>query len=127
MTREQINEAKRRLPLPSLMKALGLGERAEKNARCPFHDDQHPSFSIFQGNNGDWFWKCHAGCGEGDEIAFLAKREGASFIEAATFYCEMSGVIGETPKPKQGLTGSVQSANGGKRGNIVQQKGPKDS
>jgi hypothetical protein len=28
--------------------------------RCPFHDDQHPSFSVLGG-----FWRCWAGCGEG--------------------------------------------------------------
>jgi len=55
--REKIDEAKRRrLPLPDLMTALGHGERAKKTARCPFHADEHPSFSVFQGDDG--FWHC---------------------------------------------------------------------
>jgi len=60
-----IDEAKRRLPLPALMHRLGLGDHAKKSARCPLHDDQHNSFSVWQ-EDGIWFWKCHAGCGGGD-------------------------------------------------------------
>jgi len=55
--RQKIDEAKRRLPLPELMKQLGLAEHAKKSARCPLpgHDDKHPSFSSFQGKGGFWF------------------------------------------------------------------------
>jgi DNA primase len=70
---DDIAEAKRRLPLPALMHRLGLGEQAKKSARCPFHDDKHNSFSIWQNKDGLWSWKCHAGCGQGDEITFLEK------------------------------------------------------
>lgn len=113
MTREDINEAKRRLPLPELMKQLGFGEQAKKNARCPFHHaDTNPSFSVWQANNGAWFWKCHAGCGEGDEISFLAKRRAVPFAKAAKLYLEMAGVIDQTPKPKQALAREPQPGNG---------------
>jgi CHC2 zinc finger len=76
--RAKIDEAKRRLPLPDLMtNHLGLGKHAKKEAHCPFHKDEHPSFSVFQGKNGKgWQWKCHAGCGYGDEIVFLLKHFG---------------------------------------------------
>ena len=47
--RQKIDEAKRRLPLPQLMEKEGLGDRAKKTAHCPFHDDEHKSFSVFQG------------------------------------------------------------------------------
>lgn len=33
-----IKDAKRRLPLPELMRRLGLPEHAKKSARCPFHE-----------------------------------------------------------------------------------------
>jgi hypothetical protein len=33
--------------------------------RCPFHDDQHPSFGVIGG-----YWKCFAGCGSGGLAAF---------------------------------------------------------
>jgi hypothetical protein len=72
------------------MRQLGLGEHAEKNARCPFHDDQRNSFSVFKGDSGTWFWKCHAGCGQGDEIKFLEKHKGISTSEAIKLYLEMA-------------------------------------
>ena len=46
MNRAEIDEAKRRLPLPALMAREGLADRAKKNARCPFHDDEHPVLAI---------------------------------------------------------------------------------
>lgn len=58
-----LEQAKHVLPLPDLMARLGLGEHAKKSARCPFHDDQNSSFSIFQGEGGEWVWNCFAGCG----------------------------------------------------------------
>lgn len=90
--RAKIDEAKRRLPLPQLLALLALGECAKKSAHCPFHDDEHESFSVFQSNDGKgWQWKCNAGCGYGDEIAFLVKHFGISRREAITRYLQMAG------------------------------------
>jgi hypothetical protein len=90
--RAKIDEAKRGLPLPQLLARLGLGECAKKSAHCPFHDDEHESFSVFQSNDGKgWQWKCHAGCGYGDEIAFLVKHFGISRREAIRRYLDMAG------------------------------------
>jgi hypothetical protein len=72
------------------MEELGLGEHAKKNARCPFHDDKSPSFSVFQIDDS-WFFKCHAGCGTGDEINFLEKHHDISRSEAIARYLEMAG------------------------------------
>ena len=88
-----IAEAKRRLPLPDLLARLGLGDRAKKSARCPFHEDGSNSFSVFQ-HNGANFWKCHAGCGNGDEITFLEKHEELSRGDAIRRFCELAGVNG---------------------------------
>ena len=71
---DKIDEAKRRLPLPDLMARLGLGEHAKKSAKCPFHYDRHNSFSMWQADDGHYYFKCHAGCGQGDEINFLQLR-----------------------------------------------------
>jgi hypothetical protein len=90
MSNSPIQQAKLRLPLPLLMQQLGLSEHAKKNAQCPFHDDRNPSFSVFQ-IGGSWFFKCHAGCGTGDEINFLEKHKGISRSEATTLYLEMAG------------------------------------
>ena len=91
-----IREAKQKLPLHSLMRELGLNEHAKKSARCPFHEDRHNSFSVWQ-KDGAWFWKCHAGCGEGDEINFVEKYKAITRAEAIGLYLEMAGVNGATP------------------------------
>ena len=95
----KIAEAKRRLPLPELMEKEGLSERAKKTAHCPFHEDKHKSFSVFKGDDGFWHWKCHAGCGDGDEIMFLRKLKGLSTTKAMNLYLEVAGVPpGDVPK-----------------------------
>ncbi len=48
-------------------------------ACCPFHEDKSPSFSI-SGNKP--VWNCFAGCGSGDWIQYLQKKEGKTFKEA---------------------------------------------
>jgi hypothetical protein len=63
-----IGEAKRKLSLPALMHQFGLGKHTKKSARCPFHDDQRNSFSVYKNGSGEFRFKCFAGCGEGDEI-----------------------------------------------------------
>jgi hypothetical protein len=94
-----IEEAKDRLPLPALLHQLGLGEHAKKSGRCPFHGDQRNSFSIWHNNAGRWLWKCHAGCGEGDEITFLEKLKIISNSEAIREFKKMAGVTGLKPVP----------------------------
>jgi hypothetical protein len=91
-----IEEAKRRLPLPALMQQLGLPDHARKSARCPFHEDRHNSFSVWQRQDGSWRFKCHAGCGEGDEINFLEKHYGISNREAIKCYLRMASAAGST-------------------------------
>ena len=86
-----IEKAKSILPLPDLMARCGLGDRAKKSAKCPFHEDRHNSFSVWQ-NNGSWFWKCHAGCGTGDEVTFLEKHKAISRGGAIKLFLEMAGV-----------------------------------
>src|SRR5215469_14629818 len=110
--RAKLDQAKQRLPLPEVMKQLGLAEHAKKGARCPFpgHDDKHPSFSIFRGKDGLWFWKCHAGCGEGDEIMFLRKLKGLSMTQAMSLYLEMAGSPAKRP-PKSHEYPSVSSVS----------------
>jgi DNA primase len=101
MSAVKIEEAKRRLPLPELMRQLGYGGHVNTcgNAHCPFHDDQHPSFSSMKKTEGTWFWRCWAGCEQGDEIDLLAKVRGLSNNEAIKEYLSMAGVA--TTRPKQ--------------------------
>lgn len=92
---DDIRIAKRRVPLPALMERLGLADHAKKSALCPFHEDQHNSFSVWQ-KDGTWLWKCHVGCGQGDEITFLEKHKTVSRAAAIKVFLEMAGVNGTT-------------------------------
>jgi hypothetical protein len=84
-----------------LMERLGLGEHAKKNARCPFHDDRNPSFSVFQ-TDGSWFFKCHAGCGQGDEITLLERYYDISNDDAIKRYIKLAeGRSSTTTKRKE--------------------------
>ena len=94
---EKIAHAKRRLPLPELMAREGLSDRANTSAHCPFHDDKHKSFSVFQGKDGWWHYKCFAGCGEGDEITFLQKLKGLSAASVISLYLKMAGFPSARP------------------------------
>lgn len=82
--------AKQRLPLPDLMEKCGDGEHAKMSAKCPFHEDVKNSFSIFDDGDG-WRFKCHAGCGQGDEIHYLMLRSNVSKGEAIRIFGEMAG------------------------------------
>jgi hypothetical protein len=109
--RQKIDDAKLRLPLPELLSRLGLSEHAKKTARCPFpgHEDKHPSFSLFQGRDGFWFWKCHAGCGEGDEIMFVSKLKELSLTKAMNLYLDMAGFPSRAPRKSREYPESRQS------------------
>ena len=91
--REKIDRGRPILPLPALMRRLGYAEKhIGKTALCPFHPDQHPSFSVFKGKDRLWHYKCFA-CDSsgGDEIAFLVKHFNISRREAIRRYLEMAG------------------------------------
>ena len=105
----EIADAKERLPLPALLHQLGFGKHAKKSARCPFHDDKHNSFSIWKNGANLWFWKCHAGCGEGDEITFLELHENISQRDAIKRFLEMASVNGATPPRKVASTSTSKS------------------
>lgn len=59
--------------------------------RCPFHDDENPSFGVSEAGN---YWSCFAGCGGGSVIDFMIKwREkngkDASFVETIADLAKM--------------------------------------
>src|SRR5262245_1115690 len=97
--RAKIDDAKQQLPLPKLMRELNYEEKhIRKSAVCPFHKDEHPSFSVFQSKNGKgWQWKCFSACGYGDEIAFLVKHFDTPRREAIRCYLDMAGFPAHRP------------------------------
>lgn len=83
--RKSAEELRQICPLPELMYRIGLGEHARKSARCPFHGDRHASFSLYDTPRGTQ-WKCHAGCGGGDEVDFLTRARGIDNGEAFSLW-----------------------------------------
>jgi DNA primase len=74
----------KQIDLPSIIQSEGfelkqVGRRFVGN--CPFHNEQNPSFYVFD----DGHFHCF-GCGEhGDAIDFVRKRYGYNFPEALNF------------------------------------------
>lgn len=70
-------------------------------ARCPVHDDQHPSLSVGLGDDGRVLLKCHAGCAAKDILTTMGLTERDLFAEkppsktvAATYdYRDAQGVL----------------------------------
>lgn len=87
--RAQLRKA---LPLPELMQQLGFGANAQRSAFCPFHENIHtPSFSVWPTPNQGYRWKCHSGCGGGDELAFLKKARNLEFRDAWKLWKDLTG------------------------------------
>lgn len=89
--RRPILRAKELLPLRELIRQVGDWDDHVFGNFCPFHDDNSPSFSIFE-YNGQELWKCHAGCGEGDQITYLELKFELSRGDAIRKFLAMAGV-----------------------------------
>lgn len=55
-----------------------VGQGRRPVAKCPFHEDKAPSFSV---DLDKGVWHCHAGCGGGSVIDLIAKFDGKSPID----------------------------------------------
>lgn len=76
-----------RLPSPEAYYRAHVDRLGKPNAqgwaqgRCPFHDDKQASLSVcLTGTRGGW--RCFAGCGAGDMVAFHERVTGKPFAEA---------------------------------------------
>ena len=63
--------------------------------RCPWHDDRHPSGSIWQDAEGVWRFKCHVCDAGGDVFDLRARNSGQDVAEVLR---EAAG----TPQPSRG-------------------------
>lgn len=77
---------RQRLPSPDQYYSLHLEKLGHPNgtgwasARCPFHEDRNASLSVKLSGRGHW--KCFAGCGCGDLVAFHERLTGLPFKQA---------------------------------------------
>ena len=61
---------------------------------CPFHDDREPSFGVTPSKN---LWNCLAGCGGGDNLQFVMRKEGVSFRHAVEILQRKFGTAPSAP------------------------------
>jgi len=57
--------------------------------KCPFHEDDNPSFSV---NTKENYWNCFSGCGGGSVIDFWMKLNNLDFKEASNDLAERLGI-----------------------------------
>ncbi|WP_082281567.1 CHC2 zinc finger domain-containing protein [Leptospira kirschneri] len=81
--KEEITRLKTETDLLALVRSYGIDLKNHGTnwvARCPFHDDRHPSFVVTPVKN---LWHCMGACKTGGSaIDFVMKREGLGFNEA---------------------------------------------
>lgn len=84
-----ITAAKARLDVPALWQLLGLPGVPARSCKCPFHEDHSASFSIFGDGHG---WKCFAGCGQGDAVAFLQRARNLATGDTLREFVRLAGL-----------------------------------
>ena len=86
-----VERAKILLPLEEMLVQLEDWEQCVEIKLCPFHEDNSPSFSVFTMGEHQ-YWKCHAGCGAGDQINYLEKKFSLDRGGALRLFFEMARV-----------------------------------
>lgn len=66
-------------------------------ARCPWHDDRHPSMQVNPDRQSWKCWVCDLG---GDVFSFLMQKEGVTFPEALRMLADRAGITLEERKGK---------------------------
>lgn len=107
---EELTRLKREVSLVVLARDYGIELRPmgpdNLMGRCPFHEDKSPSFGVTPSKN---LWNCLAGCGGGDTIQLVMKKEGVSFRHAVELLQRKTGMAPAVPvlKTRQGTEHSV--------------------
>lgn len=84
-----LDAAKARLDVPALWQLLALPGMPARSCKCPFHEDRSASFSIFADGRG---WKCFAGCGQGDAVAFLQRARNLATGDTLREFVRLAGL-----------------------------------
>lgn len=89
MKTDALQRAKQSLRIPELWRRLNLPGEAAKSCRCPWREDQHPSFSVF---DDGLRWHDFGTSEGGDAVDFLAKARGLSKGDACREFLALAGV-----------------------------------
>lgn len=92
---ELVERIKREVALEDLCKEYGIeltGSGKNLLGKCPFHEDDEPSFAVTPSKN---LWNCLAGCGGGDNIKLVMNIEKMSFRRAAEKLAAKLGIVPE--------------------------------
>jgi len=88
---------KDRNALEDALRAAGAKFKG-KACSCPFHDDKHPSSSVYEAEDGVWRFKCQAAsCGFGGDVFDVIERSGGKNV--AEQLREMNRDIDDAPRP----------------------------
>ena len=90
---EELQRIKRQVKVEDLCREYGIELKAmgpdNLMGLCPFHDDHDPSFGVTPSKN---LWNCLAGCGGGDVIQLVMRKEGVSFRHAVEILRQRLGI-----------------------------------
>lgn len=90
------------IDLPTLIEQSGVVLHREGRAyrgACPFHGGKsNTSLSISERTAGGWGWHCFAGCGSGDAVAWVMRRESLDF-RAACEHLRLALPTAQAPQP----------------------------
>jgi putative transposase len=102
-SRQFIDSLKQSIPLEQLIgQYIELKQHGDHFVGlCPFHDDHHPSFTVFVHTQSFYCFGCHAGSktvtASSDHIAFLMHYHQLPFPKAVALLAEIT----QTPLPNQ--------------------------
>ena len=68
----------------------------EWKARCPFHDEKSPSFTVFL-KHGGWGFHCFGCEASGDVFEWIMRRKGLSFPQALVLAANYAGISVDEP------------------------------
>lgn len=63
----------------------------EFKAKCPFHDDSSPSFTVFN-KEGSWAFHCFGCEASGDIFEWVMRRKGIAFVEALKLVANVANI-----------------------------------
>jgi DNA primase len=91
MSQSDVDKIKERLSIEEVVGSYIKLDRAGKNlkARCPFHNEKTPSFTLSPDRDNYYCFGCHA---SGDIFSFVQEFEGIDFREALKKLADKAGI-----------------------------------